>query len=216
MGAPGGVSLTTWPPVGARCSSSRPCPALPGARLGPPWQLSLAPGAFWGERGNMSSAPCHGSPPGMGHVPIPCSRPPAASRLAPSGDVWVPGCWAGAAVPAEIRSCGNKRRRYGDTSRPQNFSCAQVVPGRGGHGRSCAHLVTGLMRLVCPKRLGCCLLLLPPLAFQYLEKGAGGAGGFQTQTHPTQTTFPPIRLPPVLDKALGHRRISTILVLARL
>lgn len=71
------------------------------------------------------------------------------------------------------------------------------------------------MRLVCPKRLGCCLLLLPPLAFQYLEKGAGCAGDFQTRTHPTQATFPPIRLPSVLGKALGHQRISAILVLAR-
>jgi len=56
-------------------------------------------------------------------------------------------------------------------------------PWMGGCGMTCAHLGTGLMHLA-SECLGCCLLLLPPLALQHLEEGAGvpcrGAGDLKT------------------------------------
>lgn len=44
-------------------------------------------------------------------------------------------------------------------------------PWMRGPGRTSAHLGTGLVRLSCPKHLGRCLLFLPPLTLQHLEKG---------------------------------------------
>lgn len=146
----------------------------------------------------------------------PHSRP-AGSRLALVRGVWVPDCWPSAVFPVETQSCGSRRRCYGDAARIQGFSCTWVVPGWGGRSLNCAHLGTGLMHLTCPEHLSRCLLLLPPLALQHLEKGAGGpcwgAGDLQAwqssrdKSHPHCLRPPrPSRQPPA--PALSSRQGS--------
>lgn len=93
-------------------------------------------------------------------------------------------------------------------------------PWMGGHSLTCAHLGTGLMHLACPEHLSRCLLLLPPLALQHLEKGAGGpcwgAGDLQAWQSSGDTSHPhclpphpqqaaPQPLPSVPDKGLDTR-----------